>query len=444
MEPSVIEIEKQRLVLSYEEKLALARATNYVKNRLLEQKMRERELQWRTKETELHDNEIATLNILEDARALEEELEKQKNHLNLIIASMGEGLLLINEAFRITLINEKAAALLGIRPEDAQGKDVRKLIVAWQGDERLTGENRPATLAFAKGKPITATVTDNYYYQTAGREKFPISFTIAPLTQEEEVQNIIIVFRDITEEKALDEARTNFISLASHQLRTPLTAVKWYTELLMDKGMGTLTELQTKFAQQILMGANRLGETINLLLSLARIEGKALEINPKPIQIVDFAKTVIGELAPLAKKEGVSLILHEPLPSLPIISFDPAMLHEVMANLLVNAIRYSWKDETVTISLSAGEKEATVAIADNGIGIPAAVQGRVYEKFFRADNATKKVSGGTGLGLPLVRSLISLWGGKIWFTSQEGKGTTFYFTVPYEGLKETRKGKPLA
>ena len=137
METPVTDIEKQRLVLSYEEKLTLLKATNYVKNRLLEQKMRERELQWHTKESELHENEIAMLNILEDARALEEELEKQRSHLDLIIASMGEGLLLIDEIFRITLINAKAAALLGLRAEDAKGKDMRTVVMVWQGDELI-------------------------------------------------------------------------------------------------------------------------------------------------------------------------------------------------------------------------------------------------------------------------------------------------------------------
>lgn len=444
MEQSITEIEKQRLVLSYEEKLALRRATDYVKNRLLEQKMRERELQWHAKESELRNNEIAMLNILEDARKLEEELEKQRNNFDLIIASMGEGLLLIDEAFRITLINEKAASLLGFRTEETIGKDARKLITAWQGDMPLTNETRPATLAFAKGKPITATLIDDYYYQTAARGKFPISFTIAPLMREDRVASLIIIFRDITEEKTLDEARTNFISLASHQLRTPLTAVKWYTELLMDKSMGSLTELQAKFARQIFEGTVRLNETINFLLSLARIEGGALEINPKPLQIDDFTKTIIEELAPLAKKENVSLVLREPMPDIPQIPFDPAMLREAMTNIIVNAIHYSHKGGIVTVALSTGKDETTISVEDKGIGIPAAFQERIYEKFFRADNAIKKLPSGTGLGLPLVHALIELWGGKLWFTSKENEGTTFFFTVPHRGIQQTKKGKPLA
>jgi len=444
METPVTDIEKQRLVLSYEEKLTLLKATNYVKNRLLEQKMRERELQWHTKESELHENEIAMLNILEDARALEEELEKQRSHLDLIIASMGEGLLLIDEIFRITLINAKAAALLGLRAEDAKGKDMRTVVMVWQGDELIADKNRPATRAFALGKTTTASVTDNFYYQTSGREKFPVSFTISPLVQEKGVKSVIIVFRDATEEKVLDEARRNFMSLASHQLRTPLTAVRWYTELLMEKGMGTLNEAQTKFVQQIAGGASRLGDTINLLLSIARVEGGALEINPQPITIGDFTKTIIEELAPIAKKDKVALILNEPVPSIPSISIDPAMLREVMTNIVGNAIRYSREKGTATISLAAGEKEATVSVTDTGIGIPASAHARVFEKFFRADNAVKKVPEGTGLGLSLANSLVSLWNGKLWFTSKEGEGSTFYFTIPYQGIQEKRRGKPLA
>lgn len=444
MEQPITEIEKQRLVLSYEEKLALHRAINYVKNRLREQKMREREAQWRIKESELHDNETAMLNILEDARKLEEELEKQRDYFNLIIASMGEGLLLIDESFRIALINEKAASLLGLRSEEAIGKDARTLITVWQGDTPLTDEARPATLAFAQGKPITATLGDDYYYHTAVRGKFPISFTIVPLMRENKTENIIVVFRDITEEKTLDEARTSFISLASHQLRTPLTAVKWYAELLMDKKIGGLTEFQTKFARQIIVGTDRLNETINFLLSLARVEGGALEINPKPLAIGNFIKMIIEELTPLAKENNISLVLREPPPDIPSISLDPAMLREVMANIISNAIHYSHEGGMVTVTLSSGKDETTISVEDKGIGIPPALQERVYEKFFRADNAVKKIPSGTGLGLPLARALIELWGGKIWFTSKENEGTTFFFTVPHRGMQQAKKGKPLA
>lgn len=443
MSLSDIEREKQRIRFSYEEELFLSEAQHKIALRLVQQKADDRDTLLDKKIGELRNEELAMLNILEDARDLEGKLQEQHDRLQLVINTMGEGLMLLEDGHLISLINTKAEDMLSLNRGEARGKCFHQIIMAWKGAVQITDKENFLKKEFESGSTASVSLMDNMYFQTASREKFPVAFVFTPFIEHAK-KLAVIVFRDITEEKDLDKARTGFISFASHQLRTPLTAIRWYTELLMEKTTGTLNDMQAKFAQQIYEGTNRLTEMVNLLLSLARIEEGGLEINPSPIVVEDFMKALVDEFAPLAKKEGTSLTLSTAAHHYPVIMLDPAMLREVTVNLITNAIRYSSGGGAIIVSLTPGEKEITVGIKDSGIGIPLAQQNHIFEKFFRADNAIKKTAQGTGLGLNLAHSLVSIWYGRLWFTSKEGEGSTFFFTIPYEGIKEKRVGKPLA
>ncbi len=435
--------ERKRLKIFYVEEGMLRRVRTCVEARLHEGEILDQSLKLANKVKELRDGELATLNILEDARALEEQLQEQRDRLQLIINSMGEGLMLMEEGHLIALINTKAEDILGLTRGETRRKCLHDIITAWKGVSPLADNEDFLKKEFASGSTFSATLSDNIQFQSAAREKFPVAFVFTPFIEHAK-KLAVIVFRDITEEKNLDDAQRSFVSVASHQLRTPLTAIQWNLELLMSKEAGILTDTQREFVADAYKGTGKLTETINLLLSLARAESGSVQIEPTPVAVVDFIRTIAKELAPLAAEKTLALTVHEPHNPIPPITIDAPMLREVVVNILSNAIRYSNSDGTIEVACEAGDNAVTVLVRDNGIGIPAAQHFRVFEKFFRADNAVHAVAEGTGLGLNLAKTLIALWHGAIWFTSEEGKGTTFYFTIPYEGMKEKREGKPIA
>lgn len=435
------EIERVRIV--YTEDAMVRRVRACVEEQFRETRLFEQSLTLKNKIRELHDSEIATLNILEDTRALEEQVQEQRDQLQLVINSMGEGLMLLEQGHLITLINTRAEDILGLKREESKGKCLHDIITVWKGASPLADNEEFLKKEFASGHTFTATLADTIYFQSAARKKFPVAFVFTPFIEHAK-KLAVIVFRDITEEKNLDEARASFVSIVSHQLRTPLTAIQWSLELLMGKEAGMLTDMQRQFAADAYEGTGKLVETINLLLSLARVESGSVQIDPSSVAVVDLMRAIATELAPLAAKKELALTMHEPAVPIPPIMLDVPTLREVAINIISNAIRYSDPHGTIDVAFEAGDDAVTISVKDSGIGIPASQHSRIFEKFFRADNAVHKTADGTGLGLNLAKTLVTLWHGTIWFESEEGKGTTFYFTIPYEGIKEKREGKPIA
>src|SRR3990167_2976021 len=181
----------------------------------------------------LHQVELAMLNILEDARELEERLKRERERFEAIISTMGEGLLVLNRDYRIVLINATAERLLETSAKDAVGQDAKNIILMFKGKNPLPDEERPVALTFKTGQPMFTGLEDNFYYQNRFGKRFAVAMAATPLRKEEEIAGAVVVFRDVTEEKKLDESRTSFISIASHQLRTPLTSIRWFVERLM-------------------------------------------------------------------------------------------------------------------------------------------------------------------------------------------------------------------
>jgi two-component system sensor histidine kinase VicK len=180
---------------------------------------------------------------------------------------------------------------------------------------------------------------------------------------------------------------------------------------------------------------DRMISLINFLLQIARIETGRVKIEPRPLDLVATTQEVVASLsAALAEKPHTVTVgsIPEVLPKIPM---DKDVLWQVIQNLLTNAIRYSEAGSTITVSLSQVDGFIQCSVKDQGIGIPKDQQARVFEKFYRAPNAFKLVPEGTGLGLSLVKSLVTDWGGQVWFETEEGKGTTFYFTIPQAGMK---------
>lgn len=340
--------------------------------------------------------------------------------------SMGDGAIATDEFGRVVRINPVGLRLLGYKESEVLGEWFPKVVVAL--DETRTPISlldRPITKAFLTGK----TISDQLLYRTKDGEHRPVAVTVSPILLDGRPLGAIEVFRDVTLEREVDRMKSEFISLASHQLRTPLSAIKTYSHMLIDGFMGELTKPQQKAMDTILSASDRMNELINLLLNVSRIEGGNITLNIKRHSLNQLLHELKKELTLQAREKEISLDFKIPKTDIHVRT-DNLIVKEVLTNLITNAVKYTPEGGTVTIRLRAKENSAVFAVSDSGIGIPKYSQDHIFSKFFRAQNVMRTETTGSGLGLYLVKGLVDNLGGTIWFKSEENVGSTFYLELP--------------
>ncbi len=227
----------------------------------------------------------------------------------------------------------------------------------------------------------------------------------------------------------IEKSQTEFVSIASHQLRTPATAVKWYTELLLDS-KNLYSESRDQYAQSIYEANERMIKLVNSLLNVSRVELGKLAIKPKETDIEVLCKKIAEDFRPQAVEKEIAISFQEK-EKLPIALVDPELLRIVVQNLISNALKYTNRKGKVTVSFSVlDSKTICIAVSDTGIGIPKEEMSKIFSKMYRAKNALNLSSDGNGLGLYLTHSVLQAIGGEIRFESTENVGTTFYAIIP--------------
>lgn len=396
---------------------------------LLEGSIKEHERQ----EGLLEESKKATLNILEDMFQTKAKLEEEDYRLQTILSSIGDGLVLIDGQYKIALVNPKAEEFLGFTNKELLGNDLRSVIKLFKKKkEEVPSAMWPIEEMFLKRSQVSIGLEAELSLATERHvAQLPITLSVAPLGGG--LAGAVIVIRDVTEDRALDDAKSGFISVASHQLRTPLTTIRWYSEMLLSEDVGVLSPAQQDFLKEVHSGAERLYQTIDLLLGISRVESGRIKTEKSAIDLATFTVDIVKELRPSIDEKKLTFTV-TPLPAPVVVSLDPLMLRQVVLNLASNAIRYTNEGGTVEMrwKISDDSKHVVYEVRDNGIGIPRAQQNRIFTKFFRAENALVKVPDGSGLGLALVKELTESWGGRVWFETEEGKGTVFYFTIPLQ------------
>lgn len=232
--------------------------------------------------------------------------------------------------------------------------------------------------------------------------------------------------------RALDQMKTDFVSVVTHQLRTPLSAIRWTISMLLNGDFGRLTDEQRTFLMKAYESNNRMINLIRDMVLVDHIESGKLAISSYlTTSLPDLLENLLVELQPLAKDKRVELIFQRPDPPYPPARIDSANLRAVLQNLIENAVKYTPIGGSVTIACSTDHSGAlSLSVADTGIGIPKEEQPRIFTRFFRASNARKKETDGSGLGLFIAKKILQKYKGDIRFESKEGSGTTFYVTLP--------------
>ncbi len=393
------------------------------------------------KNKDLEDTKAAMLNLLEDLEDAKQRVEQDKAKDVALLSSLGEGMIATNEAHEITVVNREAEELLGKSMDQLRGKLLFEAVQVRNGDgSPLRQAERVYSKALAAGHPVVSTDVE---MQRANDGWFPVALTASPIVMGTKQIGGVIVFRDISNEKQIDKAKTEFVSLASHQLRTPLSATNWYVEMLLSGDAGKLTKEQQEYLQEIHRGNQRLVDLVNSLLNVSRLELGTFMVDPKPVKVDEVAESVISELEPLAKKKDVVLKRAFDV-DIPTLQADEGLIRMIVQNLGSNAIKYNKDGGSVTFTLTTEAPFLVLKVADTGIGIPKSQLDRIFEKLFRADNVLKTNTDGTGLGLYIVKQILDETGGDIVLKSTLNKGTEFTVKIPLSGMKKKEGTRRLA
>jgi len=311
--------------------------------------------------------------------------------------------------------------------------------------EEKNGPTMPATSlvesAMAQLTIRHIKISDNYYFQDMEKKLFALSMVVTSLLVGDEITGAVIIFRDASEEKHIDRAKSEFVSFASHQLRTPLSSVNWYTEILLGEDVGKVNDEQRNCLEEIYHASQKMVGLVNTFLNVSRIELGKMAIEPELTDLPEMINNAVAEMAPPIKEKSLTVNKHFNA-EVPAVRVDKKLMHVVFHNLISNAIKYSPEGQEINLFLDLHGSNFIFKIADNGYGIPKAEQEKIFGKAFRANNIVDKGIDGHGFGLYIVKSIIKGTGGEIWFESKENCGATFYVTLPLEGMSK-RDGKSI-
>lgn len=243
------------------------------------------------------------------------------------------------------------------------------------------------------------------------------------------------IIREVEQMARLNKMKSEFISVASHQLRTPLSAISWEVELLLDKQGAGLNDKQKMGLENISLLSARMKRLANDLMDVTRIDQNRLILKKEKINLTEIIEEVIKNASSLIKSKQITVNFNKDA-KLPVILGDAEKIKLAIENLISNAVKYTLDRGKIEISLLKNGNSLVFRVKDNGVGIPDGQQQMVFNKFFRSDNVIKYQAEGTGLGLYIAKNIIEQSGGKIWFQSKEHAGTTFNFSMPIENLNE--------
>lgn len=345
--------------------------------------------------------------------------EGEKRKLSSVISYMTDGVISTDRKGRIILINDPAAQMLGVSRETVLSQPIVSVLGLDENYtfEDLLQEKDSIVLDYStKSKPFILRANFSVIQKESGF-----------------VNGLIAVLYDVTEQEKIDIERREFVANVSHELRTPLTTMRSYLEALAD-GAWRDEEIAPNFLETTRTETERMIRLVNDLLQLSKMDSVDYRLSKEWVDFPIFFNRIIDRFE-LSKNQNVTFIRDIPEDDL-FVEVDEDKITQVLYNIISNAMKYSPEGGTITFRTKEEDDMITISISDEGVGIPKDNLDKIFDRFYRVDKARTRKLGGTGLGLAIAKEMVNAHGGKIWADSVEGKGTTIYFTLPYDRSAE--------
>lgn len=366
------------------------------------------------------------------SKKLTAQLEGISNQSETIIQAIGDGVMLIDNRGSVSMMNPAAESLTGWPFSDASRLNYKSIFqLLDEKGQQVTEENDPIAKALNNNEQI---INDDLALQTKNNKKIMVSLHISPAG--ESGSGVIVVFRDITKAKAEESEQAEFISTASHEMRTPVASIEGYIGLALNSETATIDDRARAFITKAQESLQHLGRLFQDLLDVSRADDNRINYIPKVTNIMDLVEDIVNGLKAKAYEKQLQLIF-QPKPDdsgryvVPVyfVNLDPDLIREVVGNLVENAIKYS-SIGNINVDVTATDENIVISVEDNGIGISEEDIPHLFQKFYRVNNPETNQIGGTGLGLYLSRKLVERLGGQISVKSQYHKGSTFTVQLP--------------
>ncbi len=353
----------------------------------------------------------------------------------LLLAAMADAVIALDQNQNIILFNPAAEELSGWDASSAQDVQFHTIVkLKDEHDQDITARTNPFTIAMTTQKPFTS---DHYYFINKKKEKVALSIAIAPTYKiDHTIDGVVAILHDISEQKSLQRERNEFVSTASHEMRTPVAAIEGYLSMATNPKLAQIDDKARSYLEKAHQASVDLGRLFQDLLTSSTIDDHHLSEHKEAVNISEVLEAVAEQMKLVANQKGLSFGLHlggnvsgRVVAPVYRVFVDPNRLREIFNNLLDNAIKYTHQG-SVDIYLSATNDMVSVKIVDTGIGISPPEMKHLFQKFYRAESGITQEVGGTGLGLYITRSLVERYGGRIWAESTVGRGSAFTFTLP--------------
>lgn len=386
-------------------------------------------------------------------------LRDEKARSDIILSTIEDGVVFVDEQGTIQLFNPGAAKITGWAREDAEGLDWKSVFTFINNKgETIEDAETPFGRTFA-----TSQTTHDYDANIASKSGMTIalSISVSPILSGDKVTGLVGIFRDVSEERKAESQRAEFISTASHEMRTPVAAIEGYLSLALNEKVATIDARAKEYLEKAHAATKHLGELFQDLLNSAKAEDGRLTNHPEVVEMGGFMEQLTSDLHFSAEKKNLGLdfmignnsvvsnaVIDASSPvhlgadkvvrPLYYVLVDPDRLREVVTNLFDNACKYTERGK-ISLGLTGNDSVVQIYIRDTGHGIPPEDIPHLFQKFYRVDNSATRTIGGTGLGLFICRKIVELYHGRIWVDSTLGQGSTFYINLPRLTAQEAEK-----
>lgn len=370
----------------------------------------------------------AIVNNLTELMAEQKELTKALDHarsqLHAMLNATTEGMMLLSPENKVLRINEAFERMFSIRDREVKNRPFIDMSEHWN---RVFGDD--SIIECISDNSVGETVDERDFTQKWPTKRELQVYFASVRNADGAYLGRLVVFRDVTQERKVERLKSEFVSLVTHEFRTPLTSIKGYTEMMLDGDTGKLNQEQVEFLETVLRNANHLSELVEELLDVSRIESGAMRLDIEEVRIESVIKDIATRMRPQLENKDQNLLVDIPVDT-PMVEGDSTRITQILMNLVSNAHKYTPSGGRIEISVQVSGDYLQVDVSDNGIGLSEDEQQKLFSKFFRAENPETIKEGGTGLGLWITRSLVEMQGGEIDVESTLGKGSTFSFTIP--------------